>query len=889
MSMNSATVSFIGNNQNLINLISKSFRKKNITTKDFDTSQSSNYLIFIIKPNQNFEIFEIEKYLSKINPQTKIAVIFQVSQLDNQILNHSRLTKISENLFKKNLDIRILLTYDIVDSHEKFHLSVLDQLIKDSIYKQFINISRNGNLKLFPLAFSDFIEGLSRSLFLSNTSNQIYYLAGSSVSDIDFALNLKRDLAQNNLSLEINQNLNPQSSQLDPETHIDSTSATLNWFPVQDIDALISEMIASQKTSIDNPSSIDKSNLKRPSLKISIPPKLKNFQTPSFLHLFLILIGTSVSLYLIVFVVFFYFFTTSLTNAKLAYDALRQGDLDQSIKLTESSSRKSNIAENLYELSSSPIQLFNPNLNDTIHYLISTLNHTNELIRGFHRIYSIGNGFYQDSLSGVDIDIKNISSVLINQLESFQTELNQLLLINQPNYVNNIGFLNTKLPENLKTENINLLKSQVSQAISLAKILPVIFPEDKMVHYLVLIQDNNELRPSGGFLNTYALLSFQKNRLIDLKIDSTLRLDSQLLGQIEPPQNIATLTGNPHWNFSDSNYSPFFPETAKQIAWFYEKITGQKIDGVINLNLSFFEKYLKYYQPLTLNNQEFNSDNLRLILANPTQNDSENDLTKITQTIFNDIKSNRTPLATLARTFLDTTADGDINLWLADDNSENLINTTNLSGIIKNLPCPPQFINSPCLPETFYFNESNYSINKSNYYSKRHLEHIINLDNDRITHQIIVNYSYPNPVPKTGNLQYQALIYLYAPSGVNLTEVTLDDQILDKETIFIVNKYGLTQIEFPIKFNLNQNHRLAINLQSNQKISINGNLTSYSLNLYKQPGINNTTTQVIINYPETLSPKILSQPAESLRQKLIFSTKPSSTSTYAVAFSSGYR
>jgi hypothetical protein len=877
--MTSSTISFIGNNQNLINLLSKYFQEKKLNPVNFNSQEPPNYLIFVFNSNQNINTFEIENYFSNINSKTKITVIFQVSQFDN-FNQTQQLVKLSENLIKKKLDIRTLLVYDLVSTAENLPLSTLDQILKNSIQKQIINISRNGNLKLFPLSFSDFCEGVSRSLFLSNTANQTFYLAGSSISDIDLALNLKKILTKNNLSLEINQNLNISPS-FDPEDKIDSSLASLNWLPKENTDNFIETAITFPK--IAKPKTVNIQNFEFPIFNFQISEKINKFKPPSVIHLLLGITGISLTLYLIIFIGFAISLIISVNHAKLAYENIRQGNLSQSIKFAESSSRKLETAENFYQLSSLPIKTILPNFNTSFRYLISTLGHANQLTINFHRLYSLSNSFYQDSLSGVDVDVKNFSSTLSNQLESFQTELNQLLLTNQPEQLDQIKFLT--IPENLKNENLNLLKNQVSQTISLSKILPLVLVENKITYYLILIQDNNELRPSGGYLNTYALLTLENNKPIDLKIDPTLRLNSQILGQIEPPKNISLLTGNTQWNFSDANYSPHFPETAKQISWFYEKITGIKVNGIISLNLSFFEKYLKYNQPLNLDNQEINSDNLRLILADPEHNHSEDILTKLTTKIFNDVKSQNTSLAAFSRAFLDTSLSGDINLWLSDQVAESLIATTNISGEIRNLSCPPQFSHSTCLSETFYFNEGNYSINKSNFYSKRHLSHLVDLNKDKITHHISVDYSYKNPVPNNTNLQYRALIRFYAPQNSSINQITFDSQVIDQNTILTNNKYGLLEIEFPLNFFLNQNHKLEIILETNQKLSLVNGLTSYALNLYKQPGIQNTTTQVNINFPDNLSPKIISQEAQSLRQNLAFPIKNSANETYAVAFS----
>lgn len=96
---------------------------------------------------------------------------------------------------------------------------------------------------------------------------------------------------------------------------------------------------------------------------------------------------------------------------------------------------------------------------------------------------------------------------------------------------------------------------------------------------LVFFQNNNELRPTGGFLGTYGKLAVKDGKITNMKISSIYDLDGQLSETITPPQ--ALLAVNDRWFLRDSNWFFNFPESARKMISFYEKEGGQTPDTVM--------------------------------------------------------------------------------------------------------------------------------------------------------------------------------------------------------------------------------------------------------------------------------------------------------------------
>ena len=64
-------------------------------------------------------------------------------------------------------------------------------------------------------------------------------------------------------------------------------------------------------------------------------------------------------------------------------------------------------------------------------------------------------------------------------------------------------------------------------------------------------------------------------------------VDGQLKGHVDPPTPIKELLEQEHWYLRDSNWNPDFTISGEKAAWFYEKETGLKVDGVIAVDAAF--------------------------------------------------------------------------------------------------------------------------------------------------------------------------------------------------------------------------------------------------------------------------------------------------------------
>lgn len=117
--------------------------------------------------------------------------------------------------------------------------------------------------------------------------------------------------------------------------------------------------------------------------------------------------------------------------------------------------------------------------------------------------------------------------------------------------------------------------------------------------YLFLFQNNQEIRPTGGFIGSYGVLDIDgSGRIRKFFIDGIFNPDGQLLDKVVPPKPIQKISAA--WSLHDSNWFPNFPTSAKKAMLFYEKTGGPTVDGVITLTPTVIQKFLDITGPIEM-------------------------------------------------------------------------------------------------------------------------------------------------------------------------------------------------------------------------------------------------------------------------------------------------
>lgn len=119
--------------------------------------------------------------------------------------------------------------------------------------------------------------------------------------------------------------------------------------------------------------------------------------------------------------------------------------------------------------------------------------------------------------------------------------------------------------------------------------------------YLILLQNNYELRPGGGFLGQYAIVKIKDGAVVSTFVEDANLLDQRIVAKITPPYPLTRKLGLKRWKFRDSNFSPDFPTNVDKTEYFYRLAGGyQKFNGVVAVNAFVFDHLLDITGPIQL-------------------------------------------------------------------------------------------------------------------------------------------------------------------------------------------------------------------------------------------------------------------------------------------------
>lgn len=141
------------------------------------------------------------------------------------------------------------------------------------------------------------------------------------------------------------------------------------------------------------------------------------------------------------------------------------------------------------------------------------------------------------------------------------------------------------------------------------------YPEAKT--YVVLLQNTDEIRPTGGFIGTVGRLTVDAGEVKEFSFEDVYALDNRASGVWTdvPPDPIQKYLGMGLWFFRDSNWSPDFPTSAERLLDAYSRelavrdgAMSKKPDGVIAINPPLFTKLMQIAGPIEIDGVTFDAE-----------------------------------------------------------------------------------------------------------------------------------------------------------------------------------------------------------------------------------------------------------------------------------------
>ncbi len=389
------------------------------------------------------------------------------------------------------------------------------------------------------------------------------------------------------------------------------------------------------------------------------------------------------------------------------------------------------------------------------------------------------------------------------------------------------------------------LKETTPLLKTLTAALPELLGHQSPKTYLLIFQNSNEIRPTGGFIGSYGKVVLDKGRIDKLVVDDVYNLDGLLETKgvdVEPPAPLKEHLGVSRWLMRDANWSPDFTISAQQIADFYSQAMGDQIDGVLGLDLEVVQRLLELTGPIYL--AQFNESIDTKNFFEKTEFYSEADyysgspqkktfLSLLSAKLLEKVLQLKTAdFGRLWQVVQNSLAERHLLIYLPEGEIANLLAQKNWDGRVKSFG-----------GDYLMVVDANVGATKANYYVKRNLSYAVkNVDRQGTWQGILkINYVHGAASNAWPGGAYKNYLRVYVPQGSVLKKVERSSEGVDTKALDITKGIDETQgggkTVWGTVFTLNAGKSLSLiftyNLPTDEGLL---KADSYSLLVQKQSG-----------------------------------------------------
>ena len=415
----------------------------------------------------------------------------------------------------------------------------------------------------------------------------------------------------------------------------------------------------------------------------------------------------------------------------------------------------------------------------------------------------------------------------------------------------------------------------VGIATNTLDVMPGILGFNDKREYLILFQNNMELRPGGGFIGSYGLLALDKGKIIEFSIHDVYDADGQLKGHVEPPYPLRRYLPSAHWYLRDSNFDVDFVKGASASALFLNLETGKKADGVIGIDISFVKNILSFIGQVYVSDykETVNSDNLFQITQThaekgffPGSTQKKDFLRSLFKAIEENVSSKKNiPYFALARSIEKGITQKHLLFAFANPGIQDIFTVNNYSGALWD----NRIEEKASINDFLGVSEANLGVNKANFFIERKISQNMNIDGKgNVLGEATVFYK-NNSVAWPGG-DYKNYLRIILPLGSELSSISIDNSSVSQvaaitnpsiyEDKSFIPPNGL-EVEKTIENNktiygfltiipAGASRTIVINYKLPKVLSLSLSNFSYDLKVFKQPGTDVYPYSFSISYPE---------------------------------------
>lgn len=409
---------------------------------------------------------------------------------------------------------------------------------------------------------------------------------------------------------------------------------------------------------------------------------------------------------------------------------------------------------------------------------------------------------------------------------------------------------------------------------SIINLLPSLVGLDEKKTYLVLFQNNMELRPGGGFIGSYGKISVDKGRFSELEIHDVYDADGQLKAHIEPPFYLRKYLGVSHLFFRDSNFDPDFRDVASMSAMMFSLATGERINGVIGVNLNVVKNILDSVGEIDVidYDEKVNSENLFYVTEShvekgffPGSTQKKDFLKALYSSLLNRLsKDKEISYLGLIDSAIKSVNEKHLLFVLDTPNVQSIFTANGWSSTLWD----KREVKEGVINDFLGISESNLGANKVNYFISRSIAQEVSVSNGLAKDNLTLTYKNDSDGQWPGG-DYKNYLRIILPSEAEVSEIFINDKkqkIVSSVTdpnIYEKEGYEQEGLElrkdivrgkaiFGFMVTIPKKELVEIKVSYNFPVSIKTESSSwtYDLKVFKQPGIDSMPYSLGISAPE---------------------------------------
>jgi hypothetical protein len=293
--------------------------------------------------------------------------------------------------------------------------------------------------------------------------------------------------------------------------------------------------------------------------------------------------------------------------------------------------------------------------------------------------------------------------------------------------------------------------------------------------YMLMLQNNHELRPGGGFLGQYAVVKVKDGEVLSQTFEDANLLDQRINAKITPPTPLTRKMQIKKWKFRDSNFSPDFPTNVEKAEYFYRLAGGrEKFDGVIAVNGDVFNSVLELTGPITptgYNTTFTGTDGSiklqevveRAYLGDDVPAASKQARKNIMKVLTAEMIGKLTSLNNIPRVAelgLTELRNKNVMISFKDSNLQSAVESVNWAGKV----------NQDWKGDYLMFVDANLGALKTDYYVKRRIDYTVDFTGEKPFATAIYTYNNSAPANDWRTSDYHTYVRAYVPLGSTYKE-----------------------------------------------------------------------------------------------------------------------